>query len=428
MIGLDEIRAARERIADAIHETPCIEAHELSEIAGVDLQLKLETFQRTGSFKARGAVNTLRSMSDAERARGVVTASAGNHAQGVAYAASITGARSLIVMPEITPLIKITRTRALGGEVELSGANFDEAYARALELAEERGLEFISAFDDDRVIAGQGTIGLELLEQVPDLDAVVVPIGGGGIISGIATAVKTIRPGVEVYGVQTESAPAVKRSFDSGELVQVPSTRSIADGIAIKKPAERTLAHIRRYVDDVRLVSEEQIEEGIFRLLQTAKVVAEGAGAAGLAAVLAGTFPELAGRRVAVVLCGANIDLNILGRIIERSLVRQHRIIQLGVTIRDVPGGLAGLLQLLASKEANIVRVHHERMFGRSAFFEVRVLVSLETKSDEHIEEIRDALAEAGYDRVEMLALPGDLTATGAAGPSSGRPPGAPRG
>lgn len=403
MIEIEDIRAARRRIADAIHETPCIEAHFLAEKMGIELRLKLETLQRTGSFKARGAVNTLRSMDAEDRDRGVIAASAGNHAQGVAYAAAIAGARSLIVMPRITPLIKISRTRALGGEVELHGETFDEAYDHAQHLAEERDMTFISAFDDDRIIAGQGTIGLELLEQVPDLEAVVVPIGGGGIISGIATAIKSMRPEVGVYGVQTESAPAIERSFREGRLVEVASRRSIADGIAIKRPAQRTLEHITRYVDDVRLVSEEDIESGMFHLLETAKVVAEGAGAAGFAAVLAGKFPELDGRRTAVVLCGANVDLNMLGRIIERSLVRQHRLIQLAITIRDTPGGLATLLSLLAEQEANVVHVHHERAFGRSGFFEVKVHVTLETKSREHIETIRAALDDAGYDRVESL-------------------------
>jgi threonine dehydratase len=403
MIGLSDIEDARRRIADAIHPTPCIEALALSEKTGVDLRLKLETLQRTGSFKARGAVNTLRSLLPEERRRGVVAASAGNHAQGVAYAATLTGTASLIVMPRITPLIKISRTRALGGLVELAGNNFDEAYGHALALAAERSMTFVSAFDDDRVIAGQGTIGLELLEQVPELEAVIVPIGGGGVISGIAAAVKALTPRVAVYGVQTESAPAVERSYREGRVVEVVTRRSIADGITIKRPAERTLAMIRRFVDDVRLVSEEDIESAIFHLLESAKVVVEGAGAAGLAAVLAGRFPELAGKRTAVVLCGANIDLNMLSRIVERSLVRLHRVVQLGITIRDTPGGLAGLLALLAEREANVLEVHHERLFGRQAFFEVKVHVSLETKSPEHVEELLAALAAAGYARVEIL-------------------------
>lgn len=403
MVDLADIRAARRRIADAIHETPCIEAHFLAERVGVELRLKLETLQRTGSFKVRGAVNMLRSLDPEERDRGVIAASAGNHAQGVAYAAAITGASSRIVMPRTTPLIKISRTRALGGAVDLYGETFDEAYEHAQRLAEERGMTFIPAFNDDRIIAGQGTIGLELMEQMPGLEAVVVPIGGGGVISGIATAVKALKPDAKVYGVQTESAPAMERSFQEGRLVEVPSRRSIADGIAIKRPAERTLTHIRRYVDDVRLVSEEEIEAAIFHLLETAKVVAEGAGAAGFAGVLAGCFPELEGRSTAVVLCGANVDLNVLGRIIERSLVRQHRLTQLAITIRDTPGGLASLLSLLAEQEANVVHVHHERPFGKSSFFEVEVHVTLETKSRDHVAEILELLRKADYDRVQKL-------------------------
>jgi threonine dehydratase len=404
MVTLDDIRQARERIADAVDVTPCIEPYALSELCGADLRLKLETLQRTGSFKARGAVNTLRSLSAEERARGVIASSAGNHAQGVAYAASITGARALIVMPKTTPLIKVERTRTLGAEVVLHGDGFDDAYDHARELQQERGLTFIHAFDDDRVIAGQGTIGLELVEQVPGLEAVVVPVGGGGVISGVAAAVKALRPEVRVYGVQTEVAPALQRSFHGGKLVgEEPSAdsihrRSLADGIAIKRPAERTFRYIRELVDDVRLVSEEEIESGIFHLLETAKVIAEGAGAAGLAALLAGRFPELDGRRTAVVLCGANIDLNILGRIIERSLARQGRLVQLRISISDQPGGLAALLRLLAEREANVLRVHHDRVFARSSFWEVRVQVALETKNRDHVEEILAALDGAGYE------------------------------
>ena len=417
MVTLDDIRRARERIAGAVDVTPCIEPYALSELCAADLRLKLETLQRTGSFKARGAVNTLRSLSAEERERGVIAASAGNHAQGVAYAAAITGARSLIVMPKTTPLIKVTRTRHLGAEVVLHGDGFDDAYDHARRLQEERGLTFLHAFDDDRVIAGQGTVGLEIVEQVPDLEAVVVPVGGGGILSGVAVAVKSLRPEVAVYGVQTEVAPALERSFHAGELVpgelmpgelapgegsSAPAIRrSLADGIAIKRPAERTFRHIREHVDDMRLVSEEEIEAGIFHLLETGKVIAEGAGAAGFAALLAGRFPELDGRRTAVVLCGANVDLNILGRIIERSLARQGRLVQLRISIPDQPGGLAALLRLLAEREANVLRVHHDRVFARSSFWEVRVHVALETKNREHVEEILGALDEAGYGTVE---------------------------
>lgn len=403
LVTLDDVREARERIAGAVDLTPCIEPHALSERCGVDLRLKLETLQRTGSFKARGAVNTLRQLTEEERQRGVIASSAGNHAQGVAYAAAIAGARAVIVMPRTTPLIKITRTQQLGAEVVLQGDGFDEAYDHARQLQEERGLTFLHAFDDDRVIAGQGTIGLELLEQVQDLEAVVVPVGGGGILSGIAVAIKSLRPEVEVYGVQSESAPALERSFRIGKLVSPgEGRRSLADGIAIKRPAERTFRHLKRYADDLRLVSEEEIETGIFHLLETGKVIAEGAGAAGLAAVLAGRFPELEGRRTAIVLCGANIDLNILGRIIERSLARQGRMVQLRITIRDQPGGLAALLRLLADLEANVLRVHHDRVFVRASFWEVQVHVSLETKSPAHVEEILEALEKARYTSVKI--------------------------
>jgi len=404
MVTLDDIRQARERIAGAVDVTPCIEPYALSELCGADLRLKLETLQRTGSFKARGAVNTLRSLTPEERDRGVIASSAGNHAQGVAYAAAITGAGATIVMPRTTPLIKIDRTRDLGAEVVLHGDGFDEAYDHARQIQEERGLTFIHAFDDDRVIAGQGTLGLELLEQVPDLEAVVVPVGGGGLLSGIALAVKALRPEVALYGVQTEAAPALERSFRQGSLVQrVEGRRSLADGIAIKRPVERTYRILRQHVDDLRLVTEEEIETGIFHLLETGKVIAEGAGAAGVAALLAGRFPELDGKRTAVVVCGANIDLNVLGRIIERSLARQGRMVQLRITIRDQPGGLAALLRRLADLEANVVRVHHDRVFVRASFWEVHVHVALETKSAGHVGEILAALEGSGYGKVEAL-------------------------
>lgn len=398
MVDLDAIRTARERIADAVALTPVVEAPVLSERCGVDLRLKLETFQHTGSFKARGAVNTLRSLSQEERRRGVIASSAGNHAQGVAYAAGIVGARATIVMPHTTPLIKVSRTQALGGRVVLHGEGFDDAYDHALKLQEEQGLTFLHAFDDDRVIAGQGTLGLELLEQIEGLEAVVVPVGGGGLISGIAIAVKALKPEVTVYGVQTETAPALAESFRHGELQrQETAGRSLADGIAIKRPAERTFRHIREKVDDLRLVSEPEIEAGIFHLLETAKVIAEGAGAAGLAAILAGHFPELEGRRTAVIICGANIDLNVLGRIIERSLVHQGRLVQLRITIEDRPGGLARLLRLVAELEANVLRVHHDRVFSKSAFWQVRVHVSLETKNRQHLQQILERLEEEHY-------------------------------
>ncbi len=405
MVSLADVEAARRRIGGALLETPCRPSEHFSERCGARVWLKLETLQRTGSFKPRGALNRLLAMPEAERARGVVAASAGNHAQGVAFAAARVGIRSLIVMPETTPLIKISRTRQRGAEVELHGDTLEEAVRRALERGEERGLTFVHPYDDPDVIAGQGTIGLELLEQVPDLEAVVAPIGGGGLISGIATAIKALRPEIEIYGVQSEAAPAMRDSFAAGELTPAAVAPSIAEGITVKSPSERTFGIIRRRVDGVELVSEAEIEDAVYQLLENAKALTEGAGAAGFAALLHRRFPRLAGKTVAVVLCGANIDLNILARIIERSLVRQSRMVRLRIAMKDRPGALARLLGDIAAQEANVLRIHHNRTFTRTAFWEVEVDVTLETRDREHIEALLAGLRGAGHTGVEEIGV-----------------------
>ncbi len=405
MVSLADVEAARRRIAGAVVETPCLASEYFSECCGARVWLKFETLQRTGSFKPRGALNRLLSMSEAERARGVVAASAGNHAQGVAFAAARVGARSLIVMPEATPLIKISRTRQRGSEVELHGDTLDDAVRRAVARGDERGMTFVHPYDDPEVIAGQGTIALELLEQVPDLEAVVVPIGGGGLISGIATALEELRPEVEVYGVQSEAAPSMRESFAAGRLTAAEVAPSIAEGITVKSPCERTFEIIRRRVDGVELVSEAEIEDAVYQLLENGKTLTEGAGAAGVAALLHRRFPRLAGKTVAVVLCGANIDLNILARIIERSLVRQSRMVRLRIAMKDRPGALARLLGDIAEQEANVLRIHHNRTFTRTAFWEVEVDVTLETRDREHIEALLAALRAAGHTGVEEIGV-----------------------
>ena len=403
MIGLAEIEAARRRIADGIVTTPCLHSEPLSERTGVDLHLKLESLQKTGSFKARGALNTLRSLSPEERARGVIAASAGNHAQGVAWAASSVGARSVIVMPTHAPLIKVTRTRALGGEVVLHGQSFDDAYAEARAICERDGLVFVNAFDDERVIAGQGSIGLELLEQVPGLEAVVVPVGGGGLISGIAAAIKAIRPEVAIYGVQTEAAPAMARSLAAGRVVEAPLARSLAEGIAMKVPGRLTFPYVQRLVERIVLVREADIEGAIFDLLETTKLLSEGAGAAGVAALLAGGLPELAGRRGAVILCGGNIDLNFLQKIVERSLVRLSRLCRLHITVRDQPGALAAMLDRIGRLGANVDRIEQNRTFTDATFWEVQVDLTLETKHPDHVDDVLRGLRDAGYEKVRVL-------------------------
>ncbi|MDX1999840.1 MAG: threonine ammonia-lyase [Thermoanaerobaculia bacterium] len=403
MIGLPEIETARRRIADGILTTPCQPNGPLSERTGVELWLKLESLQKTGSFKARGALNTLRSLSAEDRARGVIAASAGNHAQGVAWAASSVGARSVIVMPEHAPLIKVTRTRELGGEVVLHGQSFDDAFREAQAICERDGLVFVNAFDDERVIAGQGSIGLELLEQLPDLDAVVVPVGGGGLISGIAAAIKALRPEVAIYGVQTEAAPAMFRSLAAGEVVVSPLSRSLAEGIAMKVPGRLTFPYVQQLVEKLVLVSEAEIEWAIFSLLENAKLLSEGAGAAGVAALLAHRLPELAGKKVAVILCGGNIDLNFLQKIVERSLVRLSRRCKLHITVRDQPGALATMLGEIGRLGANVDRIQQNRTFTDATFWEVEVDLTLETKNAAHLEEILARLAATGYEKVKVL-------------------------
>lgn len=407
MIELNHVLEARSRLADgAIKTTPCLESEALSERCGARLFLKYETLQRTGSFKPRGALNRILTLTDDEKARGVIAASAGNHAQGVAYAAGVVGVGALIVMPESTPLVKVTRTRQLGAVVELYGQNLDEALSRAHELEEERGLTFVHPFDDEAVIAGQGTVGLEVLEQVPDLEAIVSPIGGGGLISGIATAVKAQRPEVRILGVQSEAAPAMKLSFDAGEWRAAQVAPTIAEGITLKRPGNKTFPIIQQLVDGIELVSEAEIEGAVYELLETGKSLTEGAGAAGYCALRNGRFPELEGHTVVVVLCGANIDLNILERIIERSLLKQHRLVRLGITIQDRPGGLAGMLAVVAEQEANVLHIHHNRVFTDTAFWQVDVELILEVRNRPHIDQLLEALRRSGYTRIEELGVP----------------------
>lgn len=407
MVTLEDIRAARERIGGTLQATPCVRSEALSTRCGVAIHLKLESLQRTGSFKARGALNKLLQMPVAERDAGVIAASAGNHAQGVAFAAAEVGARSRIVMPATTPLIKVARTREFGAEVDLVGGNFDEAFEHAKTLEREHGYSFVHPFDDPLIIAGQGTVGLELLEQVPDLEALVVPIGGGGLISGIALAVKEQRPEVAIYGVQSEAAPSMWVSLDAGRLEERKSAPSIAEGISTKRPGALTFELAQKYLDGVVVVSEVAIEGALFELLEIGKTLAEGAGAAATAVLLEGLLPQLADRRVGVLVSGANIDLSVLNRVIERSLARHHRLIRLHIRIKDRPGGLAALLQVIAREEANILRIEHHRVFTDTSFWETEVELTLETRDRQHIETLIDTLREAGYARVHEVQVPG---------------------
>ncbi len=396
-----DVLAARERIADSLLTTPCIPAALLSQELGAEVRIKCESLQRTGSFKPRGALNKMLQLPPEVRQRGVVCASAGNHAQAVAFAAARLGAPALIAMPETTPLVKVSATRRWGAEVVLHGAAFDDATEKARELQRERGLTYVHAFDDEQVIAGQGTVGLELLEQFPELDTVVAPIGGGGLISGIARVVKAARPQVKVYGVQTEACPSMERSFKTGVLVAEKPKPSIAEGITVKTPGGITVELVRRLVDDVVCVSEQGIEGGVYRLLETNKLVAEGAGAAAFTALLERRLPDLAGRRVAVVLSGGNIDLNILSRIVERALARHHRLTRLQVRIGDRPGSLAAALAIVAKSGASVLHIEHNRFFTDASFWETEIELTLETRDAQQVAELREALRAAGYSHVE---------------------------
>lgn len=396
-VTFSDIEAARERIRGIINQTPIVADEKLSAAIGARAYLKAENLQRAGSFKIRGAYNKISRLSDEERSRGVITASAGNHAQGVALAARLTGTRATIVLPQFAPLTKIVATKSHGAEVILQGNTFDEAVAYSKKLAEENGSLYVHAFDDDLIIAGQGTIGMEIAEAEPATTVVVVPIGGGGIISGIAIAVKELLPNVRVIGVQSENVAPVKPSLAAGHPVEIETKPTIADGIAVKHPAERTLAIIREFVDDVVTVSEEEIAEAIFHLAQNAHLVVEGAGAAGVAALLAGKVDLKPDDAVCAVLCGGNIDGNALARIIEQVLVRHGRYIILKVLVPDRPGSLAGMLDIIAEMRANVIEVYHQRAIWLAPLGSVGIETVLEVRDEEHAREVHRRLEEGGY-------------------------------
>jgi len=402
VIGIREIEEARARIDEHIVTTPCAKSEWFSRLTGAKTFFKLENLQMTGSFKERGALNKLLTLTAEERSRGVIAASAGNHAQGVAAHAGRLGIPATIVMPDRTPLIKVQNTRSFGAKVVLAGANFDEAYAESRRLQEQHGYTFVHPFDDDMVIAGQGTIALELLEQNPYLESVIVPVGGGGLISGIAVAIKEVNPRIRVIGVQTEALPSMKASVAAGEPVTVPPGRTIADGIAVKRPGEHTLAYVRRYVDEIVTVSEEEIANAILLLLEREKTVAEGAGAASVAALVHGHVPAAKGKKTAMIVSGGNIDVNMIARVIEKGLVKDGRLVRLVVQIEDRPGGLARLLALVAEHGGNVIEIHHDRAFGKSAFGDTEVELTLEARGREHVEELKAGLARSGYGITEQ--------------------------
>lgn len=402
MITLADVERAQVRIAGKVRRTPLSESAALSRLAGCQVYLKLENLQFTGSFKERGAASRLLGLDADERGRGVITASAGNHAQAVALHASRLGVAATVVMPEATPLVKVQATESHGARVVLWGAGYDDAAERAAQIASETGAVYVHPFDDLQVMAGQGTIGLELLEQLADVDAVIVPVGGGGLIAGIATVLREKRPEVRIIGVESRTFPGMRRALES-ELpaslppAALPGGKTIADGIAVRRVGQLTRGVVKALVDEIVLVDEEEIAEAILLLLERERTVAEGAGAVGLAALLHRDL-GLAGRRVVIVISGGNIDVNLVSRIIQRGLVKSGRLCRLWITARDVAGTLHEITGAVARARANIVSIEHDRAFSGVELGQTRVELEIETNGAEHIAAVEAELTKAGFE------------------------------
>ncbi len=393
-VTLDGIRAAHDRIRGDVVRTPTLESRTLGEVLGARVFVKFDNLQFTASFKERGALNRLLQLSPDERARGVIAASAGNHAQGLSYHARRLGVPATIVMPISTPLVKVTQTEGHGAHVILHGERFDDAFARALEMRDAEGLTLVHPFDDWAIVEGQGTAAIELLEDAPAVDMLLVPIGGGGLISGMAIAAKALRPGIEVVGVQSEIFPTMRCAVHGGDAPAPQDT--IAEGIAVKAPGLLTREVVRKTVDDILLVPERDIERAISLLLQIEKTVVEGAGAAGIAAMLA--HPErFRGRTVGAILCGGNIDTRLLASVLLRDLARSGRIARLSVTIHDQPGALHGVTRLFHEAKVNIIEVHHQRVFNRLSAKDTVLEVECEAKDARDITLLLDRLHDAGF-------------------------------
>jgi len=399
MLSLQDIQAAAVRLQGQVLDTPCVESQTLSQIVGAQVFLKFENLQFTATFKERGACNKLSQLSAEERAGGVIAMSAGNHAQGVAYHAQRLGLKAVIVMPRFTPGVKVERTRGFGAEVVLHGDTLEEARAHAYALADQRGLTFVHPYDDEAVAAGQGTLGLEMLRAVPDLDTLVIAVGGGGLIAGIATAAKALNPAIEIVGVQTSRFPAMVNAVKGTHHEQGTST--IAEGIAVGRPGKITQEIITRLVDDLVLVDEGDIEQAVLMLLEIEKTLVEGAGAAGLAALL--RYPErFRGRKIGLVLCGGNIDPLLLAAIIERGMVRSGRLARIKVSVRDVPGALARITATVAEAGANVEEVHHQRAFTMLAAQNVEIELVLQTRGHAHAQQVMEQLRSAQM-QVELM-------------------------
>jgi len=401
-VSLAEIRIAMDRIRDSIYLSPCARSEYFSQLTGNSVYLKLDNLQRTGAFKERGALNKLLTLTAEERSRGVIAASAGNHAQGVAYHAGHHGIRAEICMPLTTPLIKVSATKSYGAEVILHGANYDEACEEAVRRSQQFGMTFVHPFDDEVVIAGQGTMGLEILQQVPDIEAVIAPIGGGGLIAGVACAVKATNPQVRVIGVQPARLPSMKVAIAEGHPVTLSPAATIADGIAVRRAGEKTLPLIQKYVDDIVTVDEEEIANAILLLLEREKTLAEGAGAAAIAALINRKTP-LSGKKVAVLVCGGNIDVSLLSRIMERGLVKDGRLVRLRVHLPDYPGALHRLTGILAQHRANIVETSYDRAYYGVNLGDTAIDITMETRGPDHIAELLSALSASGYMHERIL-------------------------
>lgn len=395
-VTIDDIVAARARIAAGIYLSPCPVSVPLSELCGIQIYCKLDYLQRTGSFKERGARNALLLLSDEQRRRGVVAASAGNHALGLAYHGHLLGIAVTVVMPRSAPLVKITTCRRLGAQVILEGDSYAEAQCHAAEVAQHSQATFVHGFNDPNIIAGQGTLGLEVLEQVPHPDAIVVPVGGAGLLAGVSLAVKTLEPQVKIIAVQAASAPSFGAALTAGHPVDTPVRPTLADGLAVSRVGDLSFAIAQSRVDRLVTVSEEELSLAVLRLMELEKSVVEGAGAAPLAACLGGKLGELAGKRVVLLLCGGNIDTNILDRIIERSLVADGRLCRFTAIVSDRPGALARLTQLIAETGASVKDITHDRAFSGSDITAANVLCTVETADREHIARLYRTLRDGG--------------------------------
>jgi len=397
LLNLEKIYEAQTRIKDVVAQTPLAFAPYLSEISDCEVFLKKENLQVTGAFKIRGAYNRIASLSDAQRACGVIAASAGNHAQGVALSASKFSIKAVIVMPESTPLTKVNGVKHYGAEVILHGTNYDEAYAYATKYADENSLTFVHPFEDEEVIAGQGTVALEILEQCKELDAIIIPIGGGGLIAGMATAIKEINPNIKVIGVSASGAPAFKNSYEQKKAIDTLSVRTIADGIAVRDTSAVTLSYALKHVDSVVSVDDEEIASAILYLLEKQKLVVEGAGAVGVAALLHNKLENIKHKKIALVLSGGNMDVTLLSVIIEKGLLKSHRKMKVTVTLVDKPGSLMRFTEILQELNANIVHIAYDRTSISLDYGDANVTVHMETKGKEHQKVISSMLKKEGY-------------------------------